>query len=348
MTIIFNPNGNDTNIPAIGGNPTGLINLNNIRSPWAIALYKQMRENFWIPEKYDLSQDTLDWVKLTEDEQTAFLDIICYLTFLDSIQTNNLSLIKQRVTSPEIILCLAEQNSQEVMHNASYQYIIESVLPSEIRDKVYDRWRTNQALLDRCNTIVNYYNQYANEQTLSNFYQVLIANYLLEGIYFYSGFLFFYALSARHLMSGCADLFRAINRDELSHTRLFQEILREQIELLGDDTIITNGNSEWAITDLIFYMTTEAVKNEVSWSQTLIGDKILGLSTTATTEYLLYLANIRLGALGLKPPFNNAKNPYSHLTKLADTKDGGDVKTNFFESTVSSYVQSSSLRGWDF
>ena len=94
-------------------------------------LYRQMRENFWIPEKIDVTQDVTDYANLTSAERHAFDGILSYLTFLDSVQTWNVPHIKSTITAPEISLCLAEQISQEAMHNQSYQYIIETVIPSD-------------------------------------------------------------------------------------------------------------------------------------------------------------------------------------------------------------------------
>ncbi|WP_245824328.1 MULTISPECIES: ribonucleotide-diphosphate reductase subunit beta [Planktothrix] len=86
---IFNPNGNDdiAHRSIWFGETTNLMQLNDVRYSWAVGLYKQMRENFWVPEKLDITQDVVDYVNLTPDERWAFDGILSYLTFLDSIQT---------------------------------------------------------------------------------------------------------------------------------------------------------------------------------------------------------------------------------------------------------------------
>lgn len=73
----------------------------------------------------------MDYVNLTPDERWAFDGILSYLTFLDSVQTCNIPHLKSCVTAPEISLCMAEQTSQEAMHNQSYQYMIETIIPSD-------------------------------------------------------------------------------------------------------------------------------------------------------------------------------------------------------------------------
>jgi ribonucleoside-diphosphate reductase beta chain len=89
---IFNPDGNDhvENRSIWFGDTTNLMQLNDVRYPWAVGLYKQMRENFWVPEKLDITQDVVDYGNLTTDERRAFDGILSYLTFLDSIQTFNI------------------------------------------------------------------------------------------------------------------------------------------------------------------------------------------------------------------------------------------------------------------
>jgi len=81
---------------------------------------------------------------LTDEERYAYDGILSYLTFLDSVQTCNIPHLKGSVTAPEISLCMAEQISQEAMHNQSYQYLIETIIPSDRRGEVYDFWRTDK------------------------------------------------------------------------------------------------------------------------------------------------------------------------------------------------------------
>lgn len=214
LNPIFNPSGQD--LPEYrkltGGNITNLMQLNDTRYPWAIPLYQQMRENFWVPQKYDLTGDVTDYQNLTPDERRAWDGVLSYLTFLDSIQTCNLAHIKNYITAPEISLCLTEQASQEAMHNASYQYMIETIIPSERRGEVYDFWRTDKVLLSRCQSVAGLYQKFLDNPTEENYLITLVADYLLEGLYFYAGFIFNYSLASRMLMSGSADMFKAINR----------------------------------------------------------------------------------------------------------------------------------------
>lgn len=338
---LFNPNGNDQkeNRQIWFGDTTNLMNLNNVKYEWAIALYRQMRENFWVAEKLDITQDVVDYKNLTESERRAFDGILSYLTFLDSIQVCNIPHLKEAVTAPEISLCMAEQISQEALHSQSYQYIIETIIPSDRRQEIYDFWRTDDILKSRCEYIADYYQDYVNQSTSENYFTSLVANYLLESLYFYQGFIFYYNLASRHLMAGCADIFKMINRDELSHVRLYQKLIVEGLKVFSCDI------------DRVKTMFRNAVDHEIKWANHIIGDDVLGITDDSIDQYTKYLANIRLKAIGLGIIYledKYTKSPYSHLEKFSDTQGQGHTKANFFESTVTSYVQSSGVNGWDF
>ena len=227
--LLFNPDGIDTinTRTLIQGNSTNLFNLNNVKYTWASKLYRAMMENFWIPEKVDLTMDANDYSRLTVEERRAYDGILSFLVFLDSIQTNNVPKISEYITAPEVNLILSIQTYQEAVHSQSYAYTIESIIPSDKREKIYDFWRDDTVLYDRIRFIANIYQEFHDEPTRDNFAKVLIADYLLEAIYFYNGFNFFYMLAGRNLMLGTADIIRYINRDEMTHVVLFENMIKE-------------------------------------------------------------------------------------------------------------------------
>ncbi len=338
---LFNPEGDDS-LDArriIGGNSTNIFNLNNVRYQWANKMYRNMMANFWIPEKIDLAADIEPYKHLTVEERQAYDGILSFLIFLDSIQTNNLSNINDYITAPEVNLLLAIQQYQEAVHSQSYQYIVESIIPAERRNGIYDKWRTDKVLFERNKYIAQIYQDFLDTPSDEGFYRVLIANYLLEGLYFYNGFNFFYNLASRHLMIGTSEVIRYINRDELTHCVLFELIVREIREL----------RPEFFPLEEVEKMFRFAVGQEIDWTNHIIGDGVLGVSEETTEMYTKWLANERWNRLGFPGRLYEGfdKNPYQHLEKLADTEGEGDVKSNFFEATVSAYNQSSVVDGWD-
>ncbi len=337
---LFNPEGNDNlnSRKIIRGNSTNIFNLNNVKFQWANQLYRTMMGNFWIPEKVDLTQDKNDYENLTEPEREAYDGILSFLIFLDSIQTNNLPNISDHVTAPEVNLLLAIQTFQEAIHSQSYQYIIESILPKESRNLIYDKWREDEVLFERNSFIAKIYQDFIDDESDENFARVLIANYLLESLYFYNGFNFFYLLASRNKMVGTSDIIRLINRDELSHVVLFRSIIKE----------IRNEYPDFFDTEIIEEMFRKAVEQEINWTKHIIGNRVLGITLETTEAYTKWLANERMKALGMQAMYPEyTKNPYKHLERFADTEGDGNVKSNFFEGTVTSYNMSSSIDGWD-
>jgi len=101
--------------------------------------------------------------------------------------------------------------------------------------------------------------------------------------------------------------------------------------------------------DQIYEMFDTATQNEIKWTNHIVDNDILGITEKSTEDYTKYLANQRLKAIGLKPLYPEfTKNPYKHLEKFSDTSSEGSTKANFFESSVTSYSQSSAVDGWDF
>jgi ribonucleoside-diphosphate reductase beta chain len=316
------------------GNPTGLVQLSSVRYDWALKIYKQMRANFWIPQKYDLTQDKKDLSKLTSYELQALKNTLSFLIFLDSLQTSNIPELMRVTTAPEVKLCFAEQTSQEGMHSESYQYILESLFELEERNEVYNGWKNIEFLKHRCEFIAKYYDEFiVNPDCEISLIRALIANYILEGVYFFNGFNFFYNLASRHLLSGCADIFKAINKDEETHVALFQRILRQ---LVSEGCDITQDFTE---------LMSKAVQLELSWCEQY--SAILGITYKSTLEYTHYLANKRCKAAGVPEMYPTVKNPYQHLSKAADTGSEATSKTNYFESGVTSYQMAASVSGWD-
>lgn len=336
--LLFNPAGDDSasKRQLINGNSTNLIDLQRVKYRWATQMYRTMMGNFWIPEKVDLSSDVTDYSKLTMGERRAYNGILSFLVFLDSLQTNNVPHISDYITAPEVNLVLAVHTFQEAVHAQSYQYVIESIIPVSARESIYDFWRNDPILSERNQFIAGTFQSFLDDASQINFYKVLIANYLLEGIYFYNAFNFYYNLSARHMMVGTADVISYINKDELTHVNTFQRIISEFL-----------SDIPW---DLIYEMTNTAVEQEITWTNHIIGNEVLGINKESTDQYTKYIANTRLKALGLELLYKEhkySKNPYKHLSKISDTNGAGEVKGNFFEATITSYSQSSSVDGWD-
>ena len=341
MNLMFNPDGNDdvSVRSIIKGETTGLFNLNAVKFPWAKSLYQVMIGNFWVPEKVSGLKDDarMFHVDLSPEEQRAYKGILSFLIFLDSIQTVNLPHLSDYITSPEVNLILAIQAYQEAIHSQSYTTILETVVESKERDEIYYFWRTDSILLERNKYIGQIYEDFVQNQTDENFFRAIVANFLLESIYFYNGFAFFDTLVDKMKMLATGRMISYIRRDELTHVTTFANIIRE----------IHNEFPEIYNEAVIKEMMGLAVTQEIEWSNHILGDRIPGINEQTTREYTQWLANNRLAMLNIGPLYPDAVvNPYKHLDRLQDTNSD---KSNFFESTVVNYTQSSSMNGsWDF
>lgn len=338
--LIFNPDGNDdvAKRTIIKGSTTGLFNLNAVKYPWAKSMYQIMIGNFWVPEKVGgLGEDGIMYQNLSPAEQRAYKGMISFLTFLDSIQTVNLPNFSEYITSPEVNLLLAIQSYQEAIHSQSYTTILETVVDANEREQIYYLWRDDKVLLERNQYIGKIYQDFNDKPTDKSFFSALIGNYLLESLYFYNGFAFFDNLVYASKMIATGRMISYIRRDELTHVVLFANILKE----------IRKEFPDMFDKAMIVSMFTEAVEQEIAWTHHIIGEGIPGITKKSTELYTQWLANTRLEAINIPPLFPTVvSNPYKHLEAMADNNS---EKTNFFESTVTNYTQSSSMNGsWDF
>lgn len=331
--VMFNPDADDTQACILNCPTTNLLYLANAKHTWAKKLYLVMRANFWGVEKLDLTGDLQTYQELSDAEVKAYDGILSYLIFLDSLQTNNLGNVSQYLASPEVILCIAEANAQEGLHSFSYQTILETAVPPEKVDSIYYFWREDEVLKKRCEYIASLYQQNIDTPTNETFIRMMIADLLLEGLYFWVGFYFFFSLSSRGLMMGTADAIALIMRDELTHITLFRNTLKAIREELDDDGKV------W-FDQTVKELGTEAAIQEIEWWKHIVGNDILGFNDQSIEEFVKYVANKNIfRPFGIETEFAKAKNPYKHLDLVAGVEDSSTSRANFFESSGNSYQQ---------
>lgn len=328
---IFNPDGDDSMESRMltGGNPTGIANLNSIKYKWASNLYKIMLNNHWIPEKVSLVDDRVTIKELTQDEMNALKNTLSFLIALDSMQTANLPKLADYVTAPEVQAIFTLQTFQELIHSQSYQYLLQELFPSVDREEIYNYWRTNPLLLERNKYIASQYERFNNEKTEENYKIAIAADFALEGIYFYSGFNFFYQLASRNKLANTAKMIKYIENDEVTHVSFMNSLIKEKFNI--DDA---------SDREILRSTIMNAVDQEIKWGQEIYGDRILGISEKSTESYVKYLANQRSKVIGLGTLYKGyTENPYAYLSQ--------SKKENFFETKVTEYSQSTAVSGWD-
>lgn len=327
---IFNENGERGTQSIINGNTTNLREWNRIKYKWAPNMYRTMLNNFWIPEEIALSEDVKQFPNLTDGERNAFDKIISFLNFLDSIQSENLPNFSRYISAPEVSTLLNIQTFQEEIHAQSYSYILDTVTNPVTRDKIYDMWREDEQLLKRNKFIANIYQEFTENPNQYTFLKSVMANYILEGIYFYSGFSFFYTLARQGKMTATSAIFKYINRDEITHLVLFQNIIKElKIE---NPQIFTSG-----LEKELRKMMKIAVEHEIAWGQYVTNNQILGINNELIEKYIKYLSNLRLKAIGLKELYPEIEqNPMNWIETFSKINN---TKTDFFEAKVVNYTK---------
>lgn len=316
----------------IGGETTNIMVLSDNRYNWSNKLYKAMMGNFWIPEEIALGQDAMQYASmLTDAERDTFDKVISFLVFLDSLQTANLPNINSYVTEPEVNLLLNIQTYQEALHSQSYGYVLESIMPPEKRRMTYDIAIKDVFLVKRNKLIADYYQEFVEHQSERGFAKVMMANYILEGIYFYSGFSFFYNLARNGKVTGVGTEIKYINRDELTHLVLFQQMFRE---LRNEKPQIFTVAFENELREMM----RGAVEHEVEWADYAIGSRIQGLSVDLIDKYIKYLSNFRLKAIDLEPLYPEVTtNPLPFIEQFTNFNQ---TKTDFFEERPINYAKS--------
>ena len=335
---LFNPDG-DIDIrkrQMVGGNTTNLNDFNNMKYQWVSGWYRQAMNNFWIPEEINLNQDIKDYPHLDKDERTAYDKILSFLVFLDSIQTANLPNVSEYITANEINLCLNIQTFQEAVHSQSYSYMLDTICSPEERNDVLYQWKTDQHLLKRNSFIGDCYNDFQLNKDMFHFMKVLIANYILEGVYFYSGFMFFYNLSRNGKMPGSAQEIRYINRDENTHLWLFKNIIMELQKEVPD---MFTPDKVKVYQDMM----REGVRQEIAWGKYVIGNKLQGLTEKMVEDYILYLGNLRSTALGFSPLYDGYEEEPADMAWVSAYANANMVKTDFFEARSTAYAKSTAL-----
>ncbi|RVY27845.1 ribonucleotide-diphosphate reductase subunit beta [Helicobacter pylori] len=328
---IYNPNSTESvnERKIFGGNPTSMFDLNKIKYQWADHLWKTMLANTWFAEEVSMNDDKRDYLKLSTEEKIGYDRALAQLIFMDSLQTNNLiDNINPFITSPEINLCLVRQAYEEALHSHAYAVMVESI--SANTEEIYDMWRNDMQLKSKNDYIAQVYMELAKNPTEENILKALFANQILEGIYFYSGFSYFYTLARSGKMLGSAQMIRFIQRDEVTHLILFQNMINalrnERADLFTQQLI-----------NEVIGMFKKAVEIEASWGDYITQGKILGLTSSLIEQYIQFLADSRLSKVGIAKVYG-VQHPIKWVESFSSFNE---QRSNFFEARVSNYAKGS-------
>ncbi len=329
MTV-FNTEKVDTKKqPMFFGKPLGVQRYDSYKYPIFDKLTTQQLGYFWRPEEVSLQKDRGDYQTLRPEQKHIYTSNLKYQIMLDSIQGRGPGMAFIPYCSlPELEACMEVWGFMEMIHSRSYTYIIKNVYsdPSEVFDKIV----TDERILERAKSVTESYDNFIQSsqsygasnawvhnlegvsyarETINDVKRKLyraVANVnILEGIRFYVSFACSFAFGELKLMEGSAKIISLIARDENQHLAITQNILNKWRD--GDDPEmkqIMKEEEEWT-----YKMFDLAVNEEKRWADYLFKDgSMIGLNDKLLQQYVEWIANRRLKAIGLKPQYDISAN----------------------------------------
>ena len=312
---------------------------------WAWQKYLDACANHWMPNEINMSADVALWKDpegLTEDERLIIMRALGFFSTADSLVANNLVLaVYRHITNPECRQYLLRQAFEEALHTHAYQYIIESLGMDEAA--VFNMYREVPSVARKAEWSLKYTQSLGdptfvtgtpeNDQRLL---RDLIAFYVVfEGIFFYVGFAQVLSMGRRNKMTGTAEQFQYILRDESMHLNFGIDVIN-QIKI-ENPHLWTEEFKQEAIA-----MVREGVDLEYTYAVDTMPRGILGMNAEMFKEYLQFIANRRLAQIGLGQQYPGTENPFPWMSEIMDLKK----EKNFFETRVIEYQTGGAL-SWD-
>ena len=335
---VLNPASPNKATMLFGGEASGILNWNDIKYPHFYRLRETIRANFWIASEVDMTKDTKQFRTLPEDTRNAYLKIIGLLATLDAPQTDLAGKLSDFSTDPSVKSIMATIADQESEHNHSYAYVLSSVADLDTQIWAFEQGRQDPVLLKRNERIVEVYNNFSDNPTIRTALEAMVYTSLLEGMYFYSAFAFFYNLERSNLMTGTSEMISFINKDELQHARFISELFRATLAEHPEEH--TEEFIEW-----VYEQYRHNVEMEKEWAEYVLGG-VQGIFLPEMLGYIEYRANKMLRMMGLSEIYEgNIENPMKWINAYVDNFD--DAKSDFFEKKSRQYTKTSDVNGFD-
>ena len=312
---------------------------------WARQKYLDGSANHWMPQEINMTNDIVLWKSedgLTEDERTIVKRNLGFFSTADSLVANNLVLALYRlITNPECRQYILRQSLEEAIHTHAYQYCIESLGMDE--GEIFNMYREIPCVARKASWGLKYTKEISNpdfktgtEETDKQLLKNLIAFYcVLEGIFFYCGFTQILSMGRRNKMTGTAEQFQYILRDESMHVNFGIDVIN-QIKIENPHLWDEEMKAEAA------QMILEGTELEIMYARDTMPRGVLGMNAAMMEEYLKFIANRRLTQIGLEEEFKGVSNPFPWMSEIIDLRK----EKNFFETRVTEYQVGGALN-WE-
>jgi ribonucleoside-diphosphate reductase beta chain len=309
---------------------------------WAWDKYLSGCANHWMPQEINMSRDIATWKDpngLTEDERLVVRRNLGFFVTADSLAANNIVLGTYRhITAPECRQYLLRQAFEEAIHTHAYQYIVESLGLDE--GEIFNAYHEVSSIRDKNEFLIPFIETLtdpefktgtpeADQQLLKS---LIVFACIMEGLFFYVGFVQILALGRQNKMMGAAEQYQFILRDESMHCNFGIDLINQ---------IKMENPHLWtpAFRDEIRGLIQKGVELEYRYAEDTMPRGVLGLNAPMFKEYLRFVANRRAQQIGLDPLFPGATNPFPWMSEMVDLKK----EKNFFETRVIEYQTGGAL-----
>jgi len=324
---------------------TDVNQLVPLKYKWAWEKYLSSCANHWMPQEVNMARDIALWKDprgLTDDERRIVRRNLGFFVTADSLAANNIVLGTYRhITAPECRQFLLRQAFEEAIHTHAYQYIVESLGLDEA--EVFNAYHEipsirakDEFLIPFIDTLTDPAFRTGSAETDQALLRSLIVfACLMEGLFFYVGFTQILALGRQNKMTGAAEQYQYILRDESMHCNFGIDLIN-QIKL--ENPHLWNPRFRADVRELF----GRAVELEYRYAEDTMPTGVLGLNAPMFKSYLRYIANRRAQQIGVEPLFESADNPFPWMSEMIDLKK----ERNFFETRVIEYQTGGAL-SWE-
>lgn len=312
---------------------------------WAWEKYLSGCANHWMPQEINMSRDIALWKDpngLTEDERRIIKRNLGFFVTADSLAANNIVLGTYRhITAPECRQYLLRQAFEEAIHTHAYQYIVESLGLNEA--EVFNAYHEVASIRDKDEFLIPFIDTLTDpsfktgtvEADQKLLRSLIVFACIMEGLFFYVGFTQILAMGRQNKMTGAAEQYQYILRDESLHCNFGIDLIN-QIKLENPHLWTPEFRAE------IRELFKHAVDLEYRYAEDTMPRGVLGLNASMFKGYLRFICNRRCTQIGLEPLFPNEENPFPWMSEMIDLKK----ERNFFETRVIEYQTGGAL-SWD-
>jgi len=312
---------------------------------WAWEKYLSGCANHWMPQEINMSRDIATWkdpAGLSEDERLIIKRNLGFFVTADSLAANNIVLGTYRhITAPECRQYLLRQAFEEAIHTHAYQYIVESLGLDEA--EIFNAYHEVGSIRDKDDFLIPFIETLTDpsfktgtpEADQKLLRSLIVFACIMEGLFFYVGFAQILALGRQNKMTGAAEQYQYILRDESMHCNFGIDLIN-QIKLENPHLWTAEFKEE------IRVLMRKGVELEYRYAEDTMPRGVLGLNAPMFKEYLRYVANRRCQQIGLDTLFQGANNPFPWMSEMIDLKK----EKNFFETRVTEYQTGGAL-SWE-